>query len=141
MGFYFVGFTNLWKMIFPIAIWHKLGTSCDACTILSKMLPPTAKKMRPSWEIADDDKEVASSKDDQAEEIAEDEEGDDSQETRKGRFQVAILAKLPLFSKTILVQKPPVTHPGRILYVYSISFNTETTRTHPGPDPLRLQYR
>ena len=105
------------------------------------MLPTAAKKMRPSWEIAEDDKGVASAEDDQAEEIAEDEEGDDSQETRKGRFQVAILTKLPLFSKTILVQKPPVTPPGRILYVYSINFSTETTRAHPGPDPLRLQYR
>ena len=30
----------------------------------------------------------------------------------------------------------------RIVYVYSIDFNTETTRTHPGPDRrIRLQYR
>ena len=41
---------------------------------------------------------------------------------------------------SISIQKAPVPTPGRILYVYNIDLKTESTRTHPGPDPLRLQY-
>ena len=48
-------------------------------------------------------------------------------------------------TESILVQKPLVPTPGRIVYVYSIDFSAEqraeTTRTHLGPDRLRLQYR
>ena len=42
---------------------------------------------------------------------------------------------------SILIQKPPVPTPGLIVYADSVDFSTETTRTHPRPDRLRLQYR
>ena len=43
------------------------------------------------------------------------------------------------FTVSILVQKPFVPTPGRILYVYRIELNTETIRA--GPDPLSLHCR
>ena len=55
----------------------------------------------------------------------------------KINFQFSELIAGPAFVKV----RTCLPTPGRIIYVYSIDFNTEIARTHPGPDRLRLHFR